>query len=198
MCSWSSSSDDKLCESEKLSSKREREIHVVIVSSFSHVRLFSAPWTAARQASLSFTVSWSLFKLMSFELVIASNHVILSSPSAAFSLSQHQTFFFFSFIFISWRLITLQYCSGFCHTLRWISHGFTCVPHPDPPSHLPFHLIPLGLPSAPGPSTCLMHPAWAGDLSLFQWVDSSHQVARVFELQLQHQHFQWIFRVDFL
>ena len=43
---------------------------------------------------------------------------------------------FFSFIFISWRLITLQYCSGFCHTLTWISHGFTCIPHPDPPSHL--------------------------------------------------------------
>ena len=28
-------------------------------------------------------------------------------------------FFFFSFIFISWRLITLQYCTGFCHTLTW-------------------------------------------------------------------------------
>ena len=36
---------------------------------------------------------------------------------------------YFSFIFISWRLITLQYCSGFCHTLTWISHGFTCIPH---------------------------------------------------------------------
>ena len=71
---------------------------------------------------------------------------------------------FFSFIFISWRLITLQYCNGFCHTLTWISHGFTCVPHPDPPSHLPPYPIPLGLPSAPGPSTCLMHPTWAGDL----------------------------------
>ena len=54
---------------------------------------------------------------------------------------------FFSFIFISWRLITLQYCSGFCHTLSWISHEFTCVPHPDPPFHLPPHSIPLGLPS---------------------------------------------------
>ena len=32
----------------------------------------------------------------------------------------------------------------------------------------------------------------------FQWVDSSHQVAKVLELQLQHQAFQWIFRVDFL
>ena len=38
---------------------------------------------------------------------------------------------FFSFIFISWRLITLQYCSGFCHTLTWISDGFTCVPQGD-------------------------------------------------------------------
>ena len=33
---------------------------------------------------------------------------------------------------------------------------------------------------------------------LFQWVGSSHQVAKVLELQLQHQSFQWIFRVDFL
>ena len=68
------------------------------------------------------------------------------------------------FFFISWRLITLQYCSGFCHTLTWISHGFTCIPHPDPPSHLPLRPLPLGLPSAPGPSACLMHPTWVGDL----------------------------------
>ena len=73
-------------------------------------------------------------------------------------------FFFYVFFFISWRLITLQYCRGISHTLKWISHGFTCVSHPDPPSHLPLHPLPLGLPSAPGPSACLMHPTWAGDL----------------------------------
>ena len=55
---------------------------------------------------------------------------------------------FFSFIFVSWRLITLQYCSGFCHTLTWISHGITCILHPNPPSHLRLYPIPLGLPSA--------------------------------------------------
>ena len=44
--------------------------------------------------------------------------------------SQLGSFFFF----FSWRLITLQYCSGFCNTLTWISQGFTCIPHPDPPS----------------------------------------------------------------
>ena len=69
-------------------------------------------------------------------------------------------FFLIEFFFISWRLITLQYCSGFCHTLTWISHGYICIPHPNPPSHLSLHPIPLGLPSAPGPSTCLMHPTW--------------------------------------
>ena len=63
------------------------------------------------------------------------------------------SFIFFSFIFISWRLITLQYCSGFCHTLTWISHGFTCVPHPDPPSwNLSF--------KAPTPSTSHSLTPW--------------------------------------
>ena len=83
---------------------------------------------------------------------------------AFFLLSTLFIYVFFSFIFISWRLITLQYWSGFCHTLTWISHGVTCVPHSDSPSHLPLHPIPLGLPSAPGLSTCLMHLPWAGEL----------------------------------
>ena len=73
-------------------------------------------------------------------------------------------FSFFPFTFISWRLIALQYCSGFSHTLIWISHGFTCVPHPDLPSHLSLHPVPLGLSSAPALSTCLMHPTWAGEI----------------------------------
>ena len=41
-----------------------------------HVQLFATPWTAARQASLSFIVSWSLLKLMSTESVMPSNHLI--------------------------------------------------------------------------------------------------------------------------
>ena len=57
------------------------------------------------------------------------------------------------FFFFNWRLITLQYWSGFCHTLTYISHRFTRVPHPEPPSHLPLHPIPLGHPSAPALST---------------------------------------------
>ena len=52
------------------------------------------------------------------------------------------------------------------------------------------------------PSYPLSSPSPAFSLSqhqgLFQWVSSSHQVAKVLELQLQHQSFQWIFSIDFL
>ena len=51
--------------------------HVVVVQSLSHVQLFVTPWTAACQASLSFTISQSLLKLMSIESVMPSNHFIL-------------------------------------------------------------------------------------------------------------------------
>ena len=44
------------------------------------VRLFETPWTEARQASLSFTSSWSLLKLMSIESVMPFNHLILCHP----------------------------------------------------------------------------------------------------------------------
>ena len=44
------------------------------------VQLFVTPWTATRQASLSFTISWNLPKLMSIELVMSSNHLILYHP----------------------------------------------------------------------------------------------------------------------
>ena len=46
----------------------------------SHVQLFETPWTAARHASLSITNSQSLLKLMSIELVMPSNHLILCHP----------------------------------------------------------------------------------------------------------------------
>ena len=50
------------------------------IQSLSHVWLFVTPWTAARQASLSITNSWNLLKIMSIELVMPSNHLILCHP----------------------------------------------------------------------------------------------------------------------
>ena len=61
----------------------------------------------------------------------------------------HFLFFLNLFIYFNWRLISLQYCSGFCHTLTWISHGCTCVPHPEHPSQLPPH--PSGSSQCTGP-----------------------------------------------
>ena len=76
--------------------------------------------------------------------------------------------------FFNWRLITLQYCSGFCHTLTWISHGCTCVPHPEAPSHLPPHSILQDQPSAPALST-LSHA------SNLDWWSVSHMIIYVFQ-----------------
>ena len=53
---------------------------LVVVQSLSHVWLFVTPWTAACQASLSLTISWSLLKLMFIESVMSSNHLILCCP----------------------------------------------------------------------------------------------------------------------
>ena len=96
----------------------------VKVKSFSHVWLLATPWTAAYQASLSFTISWNLLKLRSIESEIPATH----------------------FIF---------YC--------------------------PLLLLPSIFPG----------------IRVFQWVSSLHQVAKVLELLLQHQSFQWIFRIFF-
>ena len=54
--------------------------------------------------------------------------------------------YFFNLSFIYLFYFTILY--WFCHTLTWIHHGCTCVPHPEPSSLLPPHSIPLGRPSA--------------------------------------------------
>ena len=55
-------------------------MHVSSVQYLSHVQLFVTPWTAACQASLSTTNSWSLLKPMSIEKMMPSNHLILCCP----------------------------------------------------------------------------------------------------------------------
>ena len=57
---------------------------VAVVQSLSPVWLFTTPWAAAHQASLSFTVSRSLLKLVSIELVMPSNHLVLCRPLLPF------------------------------------------------------------------------------------------------------------------
>ena len=91
-----------------------------------------------------------------------------------------ESFFFFKFyyyyfliqIYFNWRLITLQYCSGFA--VHWHESIRTCVPHSDPPSHLPPHTIPLGHPSAPAPSTLYC-------ASNLDWRSISHMIIYMFQ-----------------
>ena len=88
------------------------------------------------------------------------------------------------FIYFNWRLITLQYCSGFCHTLTWISHGCTSAPHPETPSHLPPDTIPQDHPSALTLST-LSHA------SNLDWQSISHMIIYMFQcysLKSSHPH----------
>ena len=93
------------------------------VQLLSHVQLFATLWTAACQASLSFTISWNLLKPMSTESVMPSNHLVLCRPLL---------------------------------------------------------LLPLIFPS----------------IKVF-FNEPVNQMATVLELQLQHQSFQWIFRISF-
>ena len=94
--------------------------------------------------------------------------------------------------------LVMQLCSTLCDPMDWSMPGFL-VQHQHPevaqthvhqvddviqPSH------PLSSPSPPASFSLSQHQG------LFQWVSSSHQVAKV--LELQHQSFQWIFRTDFL
>ena len=123
--------------------------------------LFLDVWTESQWRGISLTYQSNTDPQFSPSSSLAFSHHIVR-PLHIFRYSCAHTFLFF-FPIIYW-LFFFFICSGFCHTLKWNSHGFTCVPHPNPPSHLPLRPLPLGLPSAPGPSACLMHPTWAGDL----------------------------------
>ena len=68
------------CTLDKIILKYILHVVVVVVQSLSRVWLFGTPWIVTRQASQSFTMSWSLLKLMSIESVMLSNQLILCRP----------------------------------------------------------------------------------------------------------------------
>ena len=80
------------------------------------------------------------------------------------SIVTHSNIFFFNInLFFNWRLITLQYCSGFAIHYMNQPRVYTCSPSWTPPTSLPIPslwVIPVHQPRAP----CLMHRTWTGDL----------------------------------
>ena len=77
------------------------------VQSLSWFQLFATPWTVAHQASLSFTGSWSLLKLMSIESVMPSNHLVLCGPLLPSDFPSIRVFYNESALRIRWP----KYCS---------------------------------------------------------------------------------------
>ena len=74
-----------------------------VVQLLSHVWLFVTPWIAPRQASQSFTISWSLLKLKTIDLEMLSNYLILCLPVLpCLNLSQHEDFSNESVLHIRW------------------------------------------------------------------------------------------------
>ena len=217
---------------------KSNKVVLVVIQSPSHVWLFEISWTAACQASLSLTISWSLPKFMSTESnAIQLSHPLSPSFPSASNLSQHQGVFQwvsslhqvakvlevqlvrkwlnFKIIHQMWNKLLLSsglpYSitinmlfshSGMSDSLR--PHGLQHTSLPCPSQHLlelaqtPVHQVGDSI----QPSHPLSSRSPTFSLSqhqvLFQWVSSLHQVAKVLELQLQHQSFQWIFRIGFL
>ena len=92
-----------------------------------------------------------------------------------------------------------QSCPALCDPMHCSTSGFPVLHHLPELAQTPVHRVsdaiqpshPLSSPSPPA-FNLSQHQG------LFQWVSSLHQVAKVLELQPQHQSFQWIFRTDFL
>ena len=79
----------------------------------------------------------------------------------------HHLFFYFT-------LFYFKILYWFCHTLTWIHHRCSWVPNPEPPFHLPPHIISLGHPSAPAPS--ILYP-----VSNLDWRFVSYMIVYMFQ-----------------
>ena len=108
-----------------------------------------------------------------------------------------------SLLYLKYPLLLLFSCSAISDSLRphGLQHARLPCPSQSPGLFAQIHVHWVSDAIQPSQLLFLLSPV---DLnlsqhhSLFQWVVSLHQVAKVLELQLQHQSFQWIFRVDFL
>ena len=172
----------------------------VVVQSLSCVQFFVTSWTAAHLASLPFSISRSLLKLISIELMMPSSHIILCHP-----------LFLPPSIFSSISCCLVVQCLTLCDPVDWRPIG-SSVHGILQARILEWVAISFSRGSSgPRDWTRVSYVSWIGRQiiyhwatwealheGLFHWVGSSHQVAKVLELQLQHQSFQCTFKVDFL
>ena len=167
-------------------------------------QLFATPWTAAHQASLSITNSQSLLKLMSIESVIPSNHLTLCRPLLflpsifpSIRVFSNESVLhirwpkYWSFYDVTGTSLTflcikvevahnIMLVSGVLLLLSRFSRVRLCATHRQQPTRLPRPWDSLGKDTGVG-CHFLLH---LQHQSLFQWVNSSHEVAKVLEFQL--------------
>ena len=113
------------------------------------------------------------------ELYILIISQIIYFSSIHFYTDLSRQFFLFCILFIYFLIfIFTLFCFTilywFCHTLTWIRHGCTWVPNPEPPSHLPPHIISLDHPRAPAPS--ILYP-----VSNIEWRFVSYLIVYMFQ-----------------
>ena len=92
-----------------------------------------------------------------------------------------------------------QLCPTLCHPMDCNTPGFSVLHYLPEFAQIYVHWVSDAIqPSHPLSSPCPLALNLSQHQGLFQWVGSSHQVAKILTFQLQHQSFQWIFRIDFL
>ena len=114
------------------------------VQLLSHVLLFTTPWTATHQASLSITNSWSLPKLRSTESVMPSNHLIFCHP-----------LLFLSSIFPSIRVFSNESALSIRWPKYW-SFSFNISPSNEHPGLISFRMDWLDLLAVQGTLKCVL------------------------------------------
>ena len=148
-----------------------KQVQFSSVQPLSHVQLFATPWVAACQASLSITNSRSLLKLTSIESVMPSSHLILCRP-LLFLPPIPPSISLFKWV-SSLQFHRLQQCyASLFLTISQSLFKFMSIESVMPSSHLSLCLPLLFLPPIPP------------NIRVFQWVNSSHEVAKVLEFQL--------------
>ena len=147
------------------------------------VWLFATPWTAACQTSVSFTIFWSLLKLLSIESLMPSNHLILCCPLFLLPL------IFPSIKVFSNESSSIQFSRSVMSDSLW-PHGLqhTRLPCLSPtPELAQTHVHQVSDAIQPShPLSSSSPPAFnlSRHQGLFRWVSSTHQMAKGLELQL--------------
>ena len=92
-----------------------------------------------------------------------------------------------------------QSCLTLCTPMNCSTPGLSVHPQLPESTQTHVHWVSNGIQlSHPLSSSCPPALNLSQHQGLYKWISSSHQMAKVLEFQLQHQSFQWIFRIDFL